>query len=718
MANWWDSAPLAEPAKTPAAAGNWWDAAPLAQPSEASSGFQNPVQVSQGQSAPTRVSMDMTKADRGAVDALARGAASGLTANFYDELRGLVEAGGAKEQDPASLFGLIQGIYQKSTGGAGADERYSTAVTRERALTKTAEEQHPVASIAGNVAGAVALPVGGALSGATTAGRVLGSAAVGAGYGGLAGAGEGDGALDRLSRAGTGAAVGGVLGGAIVPAIAGAEALGRGIAKVASPVTQAFRGVRDTETEAARRILDARSRDAKTANPGLQQPEVAAAQSRGQPVANVDEGGAAILSLARSSANTSTEGRAALEALSSDRYATQSPRTVSFLKSNFDYPDSTATIDRLHATAKLQNRPAYAKAYSEGQAIWDEGLEQLVQAPVVQQAIRLAFVTGRNKAALDGFGPIKNPFVLNKETGALELMPGAIPNLQFWDHVKRNLDKVGGGEGPAFARALRDHLDEIVPSYKDARAGAAKFFGAEDALEAGAKFATMGGQDALKIGDARKALAALKPADRKLFETGFVSNLIAKVESLRDGQDVVKNIFNSEYARKQIQLALGKERADSLEAFLLTERAMDQLRGALGNSSTARQVYELGMAGAKNPVTIAGLVGGASSYGSGSVGPGDAFAAGLAFAARKGQIKIDERIAKRVGEMLASDNPRVLEQAYKIVARSENFRRALLNFTAPGARISGEQAGGVPALQAAGVGRADDQPDVPRPPGQ
>lgn len=30
MAEWWESAPLAEPAKTPASAGNWWDAAPLA----------------------------------------------------------------------------------------------------------------------------------------------------------------------------------------------------------------------------------------------------------------------------------------------------------------------------------------------------------------------------------------------------------------------------------------------------------------------------------------------------------------------------------------------------------------------------------------------------------------------------------------------------------------------------------------------------------------
>ena len=31
MANWWDSAPLAEPVKAQSQSGNWWDAAPIAK---------------------------------------------------------------------------------------------------------------------------------------------------------------------------------------------------------------------------------------------------------------------------------------------------------------------------------------------------------------------------------------------------------------------------------------------------------------------------------------------------------------------------------------------------------------------------------------------------------------------------------------------------------------------------------------------------------------
>ncbi len=717
MANWWDAAPLAETKAAPAANANWWDAAPLAQEAKPADIPENITRITVGGAQPPA---QPATGGVGAVEAGARGVASGLTANFYDELRGLVEASGASSKDPASLYKLISGAVQYWSGDKEAEQRYETAATRERDLTKAAEEQQPFASIAGNIAGAVALPIGAAANAATLPGRMAAGAGVGAGLGAASGAGEGVGAADSLNRAGTGAAVGGVVGAAAAPVMAGLSAAGRGIQNLAQPITSAIRGSVNPEAQAARNIAMARQRDFQSGNPGMTEDAAAAYRVQGEPIINADIGGETVRGLARSAANTSTEGRNALNEVISDRYATQQPRISEWLKNQFDFPDSTATIDRLQEAARRVNRPAYAKAYAEGPAIWDEGLEQLSQAPAMQQAIRTAFVTGRNRAAIDGFDAIKNPFVVNRETGLLELQPGAIPNLQFWDHVKRNLDKAGNGEGPALARVLRDHLDEIVPSYKDARAGAAKFFGAEDALEAGAKFATMSGADALKIGEARKALSKFKPEERKLFETGFVSNLLAKVESLRDGQDVVKNIFNSEFARSQIKLALGEQKAAALEAKLLVERSMDLIRPAVqGNSSTARQLMELGMAGAKNPVTLATAVGGLSSYGSGGVGPGDALAAGLTFAARKGQIRIDERVAKRVAEMLASDNPNILKQATRMVEKSPVLRELFRKLEIPAARAGGQQAPVGAGLQAAGISRAEEQqPNVPRPPGQ
>jgi hypothetical protein len=702
MANWWEAAPVV----TKATAGsNWWEAAPLAK--EAAS---TPPTIEPGKDGgPKRLVMDMSekKPDRGVIDATARGAAQGFTANFGDEIRGLVEASGANPNDPASLSKLVTGALKYWTGDAEAKKKYDEAVKRERDLNKTAEEQHPIASTVGNIAGAVALPIGAAGQAATLPGRMGAGVGLGMAMGGAAGAGEGVGAADTIGQAAFGAGVGGIVGGAAPAVLAGAALAGRGVARLAQPLTSTVRSVTNRDGEAARRILLARARDAKSVNPGMSAEEFAAAKASGSPVINADMGGEATQALARSAANTSQEGRAALEAVTSDRYATQSPRIAGWLKEKFDFPSPGPALERLEEAARRENRPAYAKAYSEGQAIWDDGLEQLVQAPVVQQAIRLAFVTGRNKAALDGFGPIKNPFVLNRETGALELQPGAIPNLQFWDHVKRNLDKVGGGEGPAFARALRDHLDDIVPSYGAARAGAAKFFGAEDALEAGGKFATMSGADAMSIAEARKGLASLKPGERKLFETGFVANLIAKVESLKDGQDVVKNIFNSEFAKAQIKLVLGEQRASELEAKLLAERAMNGIKAAIqGNSTTVRQWVERGLAGGATGV------GGIGTY---EMDPQKLSVAALAGVLVAGSKKIDQRVARRVAEMLASDNPKILEAGTNIVARMPIMRSALLKFDAPLTRAASEQSGGFPAIQSMGASRAEsNQPEIPR----
>lgn len=682
------------------------------------------VQTIPGQNgAPTRVIMDMSTKpqDRGAAEAVGRGALNGLTANFYDELKGVAAAGGAGDAQQGGREGidhLIMGLAKYWFGDKDAEAKYNEAVGKERALTKSAEEQHPVASTIGNLAGAVAFPVGGPAAGAGLAARVGHGMGVGALYGGLSGAGEGIGLEDTLSKATGGALLGGGVGAVAVPAVAALEKTGSAIGKAAAPFVDTFRATRDVDAQAARNIAIARQRDALTGSTSMSASEAAAAKLDGSPIINADVGGETVKALGRSAANTSPEGRNALNSVLDDRYATQSPRVADFVKNLFGYPSSTNAIDTLQAAAKVANRPAYNKAYAEGHAIWDDGLEQFAQAPIMQQAMRMSFVSGRNRAALDGHAPIQNPFVTNAQTGLLELKPGAIPNLQFWDHVQRNL-RAMGGEGQGFAKALNAHLDDVVPSFNAARAGAARFFGAEDAVEAGAKFATMTGADALKIGDARKALAQFKPEERKLFEVGFVSNLLAKIENVRDGQDVVKNIFNSEFARKQIELALGAEKASKLEAKLLVERAMNGFRTATqGNSTSARQLFELGLAGAKTPAALAAAAGGVSSYSSGGIGPGDALTAGLVFAARKHQVKIDTNVAKRVAEMLASDNPKLLEAATTIVQKTPVLRQLFLKLDLPTVRGGTSQAPSFPVLQSLGVSRADDQPNIPRPPSQ
>lgn len=707
MANWWDSAPLAEPAKTPAAAGNWWDAAPLAQGESA--GFANPVQTSQGQAAPTRVSMDMTKADRGAMDAAARGAAQGLSANFYDELRGLVEANGASPKDPASIYNLIGGAVKYWTGQPEAVKAYDEATTRERAETKTAEDQHPVASIAGNVAGAIALPLGASASAATLPGRMATGAAVGAGLGGLSGVGEGNGVVDSLSRGATGAAIGGALGGVAPAAI---EGVIRGTRAAAGPIANTLRGIRNPEDEAARRVATSIQRDIQadpSAASRLTPQEFAASLQQGGPATIMDLGGETTRALARSAANTSPEGRAALSRTINDRFEGQSDRVTGWLRNTFHFPDANAQAQALTDVAKSVNRPAYAKAYAEGRAgIWDDQLSELSQAPVVQEAVSAALKQAQNKSASGA---------LNAATPERWVNNGK-PTLEFWDLVKRQIDqeinvakRAGKNEDVGTLTEVKNvivsKLDEAVPSYAKARAGAAQFFDAQDSLEAGKNYVTKN----VVNSDVRRALAQMTPTERQLFQDGFVSEFVANINRVGDRRSVLNKIAESPAAREKLNIALGKDKAAELEAGLRVEGIMDMARNAVqGNSTTARQLAELGLAG------------GAYGFSGGGMNPfsdpGAVMNAALAYGALKGKNKINENVSRKVAEMLTSSDPAKLLQGIRVVTRNQNLFNSLRSADKGLARVGGEQSGGIPALQAAGIGRAEDQPNVQRPNGQ
>lgn len=709
MANWWDSAPLAEPAKTPAAAGNWWDAAPLAS-GEASTPATPGVQ---------RVSIDTGNIgkpatgtggnDRGVVDAAARGVAQGLSANFYDELRGLVEASGANAKDPASIYNLIGGAVKYWTGQPEAQKAYDAATTRERAETKTAEEQHPIASIAGNVAGAVALPIGAAANAATLPGRMATGAAVGAGLGGLSGVGEGSGVADSLTRGATGAALGGALGGVAPAAI---EGVIRGTRAAAAPIANTIRGIRNPEDEAARRVATSIQRDMQ-ADPNavsrLTPQEFAASRQSGGPATIMDVGGETTRALARSAANTSPEGRAALSRTINDRYEGQSDRVTGWMRNAFNFPDADAQSKALTEVAKSVNKPAYAKAYAEGRVgVWDDELSELSQAPVVQEAVSAALKQAQNKSAS---GALNNSTIDRWSNSGK-------PTLEFWDLVKRQIDqevnvakRAGRNEDVATLTEVKNvivsKLDDAVPSYAKARAGAAHFFDAQDSLEAGKNYVTKN----VPNSDVRRALAHMTPTERQLFQDGFVSEYIANLNKIGDRRSVLNKIGESPAAREKLTIALGKEKTAELEAGLRVEGIMDLARNAVqGNSTTARQLAELGLAG--------------GTYGLGTGGdilnpnPSALLNAALVYGAARGKGKINENVSRKVAEMLTSSDPAKLLQGIRVVTRNQNLFNSLRSADKGLARVSGEQAGGFPATAAIGAGRAEDQPEAPRPPGQ
>jgi hypothetical protein len=571
-------------------------------------------------------------------------------------------------------FGLSDEINAAARSLAGRNG-YDVNLAAAREAQDRSRAESPVgtgaAEFLGSMLSAPLIPAMRLTQGAGIAGRAVNAAATGAVGGAAYGFGTGEGMGDRASRAAGGALVGGALGGAAVPVVEGVVAGARAAAnRLAGP----FRGAINTDQEAARRIAGAFMAD--NIDPAQAQQVLQSSRATGAPVAVGDTGGETVRALARSSANTSPPARDALISLTQPRFEAQGDRTVDAIRrATGAAGDVSGYREGLQDAARRANKPAYDRAYAQGRQVWNNELADLTSAPAVQRAIADATERSRNVAASEGARPIRNPFQVDQQSGAVVLKPGITPDLQFWDVVKRNLDsqidtlRRGGDASRAreligLKNRLLENLDATVPTYAAARRGAAQFFGAEDALDAGSKFVTATMDNAV----ASRALGKMSAPERDLFREGFASTLINRVRELRDNRDVVKSIFGSQAARERINIALGSKQAGELEAFIKGEEMMDRLRVAVqGNSTSMRQWAELGLAGG------AGLVAsGGNPFDTKALATG-----ALIYGLRRGATKINSRVAARVGQMLASDDPAVFQKAVQIVARDRRFLKAV-----------------------------------------
>ena len=575
--------------------------------------------------------------------------------------------------------------YEKLPEGTFA-ERYHHALDFEEGKDRGFEAEHPKTAAGAEIGGGIAstLATAGTATGAKllglTAKTLPGMMARGAVSGATINAAD---AAVRGEDPAIAAGIGGVAG--VV-----APAAGRLINAATTPVRNVIRGARDPVAEAERRVAAGLDRDIKLGGGGLPVSDFMAARDADLPVTLMDVGGETTRALARSAANTSPEGRAILSRTIDERFAAQAPRLAEWLQRTFHYPDAEAQSAALDRIARTVNRPAYARAFSDpnAQVLWDEGFQQLTAAPVVQDAIRAAAKTGANKAAIGGFRAPVSPFQFAAD-GTMRMKEGVKPSLQFWDAVKRNLDdKIGtfqrSGEREAAKDALQLknalvlRLDQSVPNYANARAGAARFFGAQDAIEAGQNF--VGASQRFGIPGARRALASMSKEERQLFQDGYVSRLVEKVEKTGDRRSVLNQIAQSPAARVELNVALGPERAKEVEARLRVECIMDLARPAIqGNSTTARQLVEVGLAG------------GADVYEGGGKPTLDKDAlltAALVYGAARSHRVIDERVAAQVARLLTSSNMNELTRGLRIVTRNQNLFRAIRNVDAGLAAIA------------------------------
>ena len=581
------------------------------------------------------------------------------------------------------------------------DETFDEELKTVRGRLDRFKETNPALATGSEIAGAVLLPGGAAVRGATLGARALRGAAAGGVTGGVFGAGTSEGDLttieglqERAGDAAEGAALGAAAGAAAPAVIEGAIRGGRALAGVSDRAGRPIRSAVNPDLQAGRDVARAIQAD-RQAGQGLTQQQARVAQQSGQPVANIDLGGETTRALARSAANQSPEGRAVLDRAINDRFEGQAARVEETVNSLFPQGrlDSFTRRDQLRSAARRANRPAYARAFQDGsRSLRSPVLERLASSPEVATAMQRATTRGRDRAVAEGFGEFRPPVQLTE--AGVRFQRGAdgqpvFPDLRFWDFTKRELDDAANAARRAgrneeattigqLTEQLRDELDRLVPSYAQARGTAARFFQADDALEAGQNFAR---QSRVSLPEARAALNRMSQPERRLFAEGFADELVATVNRTGDRRNVVQRIYGSPEARNRISLALGPERAERLESRLRVEQLMDLARSAVqGNSTTTRQLVELG------------LVGGGTGLATGG-DPTSIVASALLWRGGRRIInKQQERVARRVAELLTSGDSQAIERAMQQVATRQNLLSGLRRFDAALAKAGAQQA--------------------------
>ena len=559
--------------------------------------------------------------------------------------------------------------------GQGSMQDYRANAQQRRAAVAQA---NPIADIAGQVGGSIA-GVGaiGAIPGGANALGLTGGLGQRVLAGGLSSSGLE--AADASAR-GRDVVSSGLIGGALgagIPLVGGA--LSAGARAIGDRLAPTIGAARNPAGEAARRVGVAVGRD-RAAGTAVTMADEAVARQAGVPLTNIDRGGEVTRALGRSVANQSPEARSVLNRVADDRFTSQAPRAVQFIRRVAGGKvDDLAYQASLKEAAQAANSPLYKAAYQDprARAVWTPEIQELMQSPAFRSAINEAETTGANRAAVSGFKAVKNPFEFLPD-GSVTLRTNAdgsraLPSLQFWDQVKRNLDtaiNMGKRSGAdindltAIKQKLVGSLDAQVPAFKAARASAASYFGAEDALDAGKLFAN----NTRNLPEAKVAFAALKPAEQEAFRTGYASELIDKITDGRFRSNVIDQAFGSPAKRELFETVFGKAKARELEAYVRVEELADKLRGALGNSTTARQLVELG-------------IGGGAGFALSGDWQGALAGAALAKGARYANEKVDAQVMEQVAKLLTSGSRADLDRAVANASLSPKWMMAIERLT-------------------------------------
>ena len=174
------------------------------------------------------------------------------------------------------------------------------------------------------------------------------------------------------------------------------------------------------------------------------------------------------------------------------------------------------------------------------------------------------------------------------------------PNAQLLDYIKQGMDAVVdtsykasgtlGNSVKTLRNDFRDHLDDLMPDYKQARSEYAGHSAAMEAAENGRKFMlSLGDEGKALKGFGRKDIADLGDHELEAFRSGAASALRDKIERKGFGANVT-TLFDSPGFKKDLNALLGLDGARDFRKVMKAEAKMAETWAENQGSSTSQRL--------------------------------------------------------------------------------------------------------------------------------
>jgi hypothetical protein len=650
-------------------------AAPAAKPERDKFGFTGPIATVAAPSAP-----DIGQGTA-AVTGLVHGASLGL---------------GALAMPPEMLEpGVMEAMGYKS-----AEEMRKDLRKQYLERLRAAEAQYPKTTMAGEFAGGAMVPLPGG-AGSTLLRRMGTQAVTGGALGGAASFGGEEAPTPGQFALSTG--LGAVTGGAFPVVAKGLSVAGRAAAQRLG--LDRLPWFRDAEREAAIRMTQAENeaafveREARARAVAEGRPYEPGTLGRadigpGRPGMAIDVLGVPGQELGRAAANLSPVARATLEGPLYARRAGQLERVDELVRPTLNYPTAGQQREALARPSAATNQ-AYriAREIGDGRIEITPPLQELAQTRVVQSAFRRIETDLADAHRID-----------TMQRQAQGLPPRQAPSLNdlsVWDLVKRKLDDMWQAAAKASnrtrsnlitdaTRMLRTEMDRQVPEYADARIASRAEILARDAFEEGRAFLTRG--DLHETQQALAQLATHSPQAIDAFRQGFTHAMLERMGKKATEGNLFAQIKATPDETARMTIALGAPMTGRLAQQRADETIMQRaLQAVTGNSTTARQLQQMGIAGGGG--ALAGGVGlgyltADEVFGIGHRLQGIAGGAGVGAAiplvanmimrrTHQPGVNVDIQVANQIARMLMSRDPGQLARLAQIANTQPALAQAL-----------------------------------------